>query len=63
MNFVVNGIHKYQYAENLSRYKIVRGVWVTSKKNTSTMINADKYANFMIDADKNADFMFKTENF
>ena len=33
------------------------------KKNTSTMINADKYADFMIDADKNEYSMFNTENF
>ena len=33
------------------------------KKNTSTMINADKYADFMINADKNADSMFNAKNF
>ena len=38
-------------------------VWLTSKKNTSTMINAYKYTNFMINADKNADSMFNTKNF
>ena len=41
----------------------IRGVWFTSKKNTSTIINGDKYADFMINADKNAVSMFNTENF
>ena len=40
-----------------------RGVWLTQKKITSTIINADKYADFMINANKNADSMFKNENF
>ena len=34
---------------------MVRGVWATSKKITSTMINANKYADFMINVDKNVD--------
>ena len=33
------------------------------EKNTSTMINADKYADFIINADKNAFSMFNIENF
>ena len=41
----------------------VWGVWLTSNKITSTMINANQYADFMINADKNADPMFNTENF
>ena len=32
------------------------------EKNTSTTINADKYADLMINANKNADSMFNTKN-
>ena len=38
-----------------------RGVWFTSKKITSTMINDDKYADFIINADKYADFMINAD--
>ena len=33
------------------------------QKNTSTMINADKYTDVMSNVDKNADSLFNTENF
>ena len=45
------------------KVKLKRGVRMTSKKNTQTMIKVDKYADFMIYVDKNADSMFNTENF
>ena len=37
------------------------GMWVTSKKITSAMINVNNYADFMIKANKNADSMFNTK--
>ena len=52
----------FRYKVNMCNKVVLGGIRLTSKKITSTMINADKYADFIINTQKNADSMFNKEN-